>query len=377
MTTLNAPPTSTTPRDDARMLHKAFKGLGCDTSNIIKILAHRNSEQRDLLQQEYETTYSEPLSKRLSSELHGNLKKAVLLWLNDPPTRDATILRQALTAQSGRVIDFQAITEIICSRTPSQIRRFKEVYLSSYHSNIEHDIEKQTSGDHKKLLLAYVSIPRYEGPELDHGIVQQDAQQLYRSRERRIGNDENVFIKIFSERSSTHLAAVALAYKGLHGNTLEKAIKKETSGLFLSGLLAILRFATNPALYFAKILRKSMKGVGTDDSRLIRVIVTRTEIDMQYIKVAYFSQYGKPLTHAVRSDTSGHYKDFLLHLLGTHFFSSHVLMEEGFDGVAALMVVARGKDFMAVVWPGRDGDVGECSSDDGFARVEDDAQCHD
>lgn len=62
-----------------------------------------------------------------------------------------------------------------------------------------------------------------------------------------------------------------------------------------------------------------MKGIGTDDSRLIRVIVTRTEIDMQYIKAAYYSKYGRPLTHAVRSDTSGHYKHFLLHLLGSDY----------------------------------------------------------
>jgi len=62
-----------------------------------------------------------------------------------------------------------------------------------------------------------------------------------------------------------------------------------------------------------------MKGVGTQDRRLIRVIVTRTEIDMQHIKIAYYKKYGKPLTSAVRSDTSGHYKDFLLSLIGSDY----------------------------------------------------------
>ncbi|XP_061354290.1 annexin D5-like [Gastrolobium bilobum] len=317
MSTLTLPPVLQSPRDDAVKLHKAFKGLGCDTSKVINILAHRDSVQRGLIEQEYETAFSEQLSKRISSELHGNVKKALLLWLHDPATRDASIARQALTA--APVVDCQAITEIICSRTPSQLRRLKEVYLSTFHSPLEHDIENQTSGDYKKLLLAYLSTPRYEGPELDHGIVQQDAKQLYKSGEKRLGTDEKMFIKIFSERSCTHLAAVSSAYQTEFGNTLEKAVKKEISGNFLSGLLTILRCATNPAMYFAKILRKSMKGVGTDDSRLIRVIVTRTEIDMQHIKAAYYSRYGKPLTHAVRSDTSGHYKDFLLNLLGTDY----------------------------------------------------------
>ncbi|XP_004513248.1 annexin D5-like [Cicer arietinum] len=316
MSTLTVPPVLPSPREDAKKLHKAFKGLGCDTRRVIQILAHRNSEQRSLIQQEYETTYSEPLSKRISSELHGHLKKALKLWLHDPATRDAIIVRSALTAP---VVDNQAITEIICSRTPSQLRRMKELYLSTYHSPIEHDIENQTSGDHKKLLVAYVSTPRYEGHEMDPVIVEEDAKKLYKSGEKRIGTDEKTFIRIFSERSSPHLAAVSSAYYASFGNSLEKAIKNETSGSFMSGLLTILRCATNSSMYFAKLLRKAMKGIGTNDSRLIRIIVTRTEIDMQHIKAAYYSKYGKPLTHAVRSDTSGHYEDFLLHLLGTDY----------------------------------------------------------
>jgi len=76
----------------------------------------------------------------------------LLLWLHDPPSRDAKVARKALTKP---VVDNQAITEIICSRTPSQLRRLKEVYLSNYHSPLEHDIENQTSGDHKKVLPPY------------------------------------------------------------------------------------------------------------------------------------------------------------------------------------------------------------------------------
>lgn len=83
-----------------------------------------------------------------SNPING-FQKALKLWLHDPATRDAIIVRSALTAP---VVDNQAITEIICSRTPSQLRRMKELYLSTYHSPIEHDIENQTSGDHKKVL---------------------------------------------------------------------------------------------------------------------------------------------------------------------------------------------------------------------------------
>jgi annexin A7/11 len=61
-----------------------------------------------------------------------------------------------------------------------------------------------------------------------------------------------------------------------------------------------------------------MIGVGTDDSSLIRVITTRAEIDMHYIKgqSTISSMYNKTLEHMIAGDTSGNYKHFLLTLVG-------------------------------------------------------------
>lgn len=38
-----------------------------------------------------------------------------------------------------------------------------------------------------------------------------------------------------------------------------------------------------------------MKGLGTDDSRLIRLVVTRCEVDMGEIKNVFVRQYGESL----------------------------------------------------------------------------------
>uniref|UniRef100_A0A0E0M0V8 Annexin n=1 Tax=Oryza punctata TaxID=4537 RepID=A0A0E0M0V8_ORYPU len=316
MASLTLPPALTNPRQDAIDLHKAFKefwsrivagvldlqmlktwigraevrngtafkgssgGLGCDSTTVINILTHRDSMQRALIQQEYRTMYSEDLSRPM------------LLWILDPAGRDATVLREAL---SGDTIDLRAATEIICSRTPSQLQIMKQTYHAKFGTYLEHDIGQRTSGDHQKLLLAYVGIPRYEGPEVDPTIVTHDAKDLYKAGEKRLGTDEKTFIRIFTERSWAHLASVASAYHHMYDRSLEKVVKSETSGNFELALLTILRCAENPAKYFAKVLRKSMKGMGTDDSTLIRVVVTRTEIDMQYIKAEYYKKYKKSL----------------------------------------------------------------------------------
>ncbi|PIN05575.1 Annexin [Handroanthus impetiginosus] len=316
MATLSVPPVLTSPRDDAMQLYRAFKGFGCDTAAVVNILAHRDATQRSLIEQEYKTIYSEDLSKRLSSELSGDVKRAILLWMPDPPLRDATIVRKALT---GDVIDLKAATEVICSRTPSQIQHFKQIYHARFHAYLEHDIEYRATGDHKQLLLSYISAMRYEGPEVDRAMAEHDAKSLFKAGEKRLGTDEMTFIRIFSERSWAHLAVVSSAYHNMYGNSLTKAIKSETSGNFEFALLTILQCAENPGKYFAKVLHKAMKGMGTDDSTLTRVIVTRAEIDMQYIKAEYEKKYGKSLNDAVHSETSSHFRTFLLSLLGaTH-----------------------------------------------------------
>ncbi|KAM0961041.1 hypothetical protein ACFX2I_020367 [Malus domestica] len=315
MASVIVPPMPPSPRDDALHLYRAFKGFGCDTAAVINILAHRNGMQRAAIEKEYKATYSEDLNKRLSSELSGHLKKAVLMWMPDLAMRDANVVHHALEGD----VDLKGATEVICSRIPSQMRQFKQIYFSSFGVDLETDLAKKiSSGYHRKLLVAYVKVPRYEGPEYDQGIVKSDAEALYKAGEKKLGTDEKVFIQIFSERSRAHLVAICSAYQSMYGHSLEKAVKKETSGSFSHALLTILRCADHPGKYFARVLRKAMKGLGTDDPTLIRVIVTRAEFDMQYIKSEYRNKYGKSLHDAVHSDTSGNYRTFLLSLLGNN-----------------------------------------------------------
>lgn len=51
----------------------------------------------------------------------------------------------------------------------------------------------------------------------------------------------------------------------------------------------------NRSGYFAERLYKSMKGMGTDDRTLIRLVVSRCEVDMGDIKRAFEAKYGQTL----------------------------------------------------------------------------------
>ena len=88
------------------------------------------------------------------------------------------------------------------------------------------------------------------------------------------------------------------------GHSLEKAIKNEFSGDIEDGLIAILQCTTNKAEFFASRLHKSMAGIGTNDNQLIRLIVTRCEVDLNDIKVAFERLYGKSLRSWIKGKFS-------------------------------------------------------------------------
>jgi hypothetical protein len=68
--------------------------------------------------------------------------------------------------------------------------------------------------------------------------------------------------------------------------------------------------------FMLQLVRNAIKGVGTDDEALTRVIVTRAERDLNGIKELYYLRNSVSLDHAVAKETSGDYKAFLLALLG-------------------------------------------------------------
>ena len=88
------------------------------------------------------------------------------------------------------------------------------------------------------------------------------------------------------------------------------------SGDLEDGFKALVMSAKNRPQYFADRLHKAMAGFGTKDSTLIRVIVSRSEIDLQDVKDEYRTCYQKSLHDAVASETSGDYKKLLLGIVG-------------------------------------------------------------
>jgi annexin A7/11 len=197
------------------------------------------------------------------------------------------------------------LIEILGTRNNQEIQMIKDEFQRAYGKPLEKWITSETSGHFRKLLIAILQCSRSMNTVPNQAQCQSDAQALYQAGEGRWGTDEATFVRIFTQRSAAELDMISSCYQQLRGNTLHHAIDKEFSGDTKKLLHTILEGLQDPAAYFAKRIRESVQGIGTNDSRLVRVIVSRCEVDMPRIKQAYQRLYGRDLVSDVRSDTSG------------------------------------------------------------------------
>lgn len=101
----------------------------------------------------------------------------------------------------------------------------------------------------------------------------------FRAGEGRLGTDEKVFIEIFGRSSFAHLRRVFALYETIHKHhTMEKAIENEFSGHLKSGLHGIVVYVRNPGEFYADIAHRAMKGAGTNEHMLTRVIIGNRDV---------------------------------------------------------------------------------------------------
>ncbi|KAI7805996.1 annexin A11a isoform X1 [Triplophysa rosa] len=301
------------PLKEADVLRKAMKGFGTDEQAIINLLGSRSNKQRVPLLRSYKTAYGKDLIKDLKSELSGNFEKVVLAMLMTPVQLDAYELKEAI---KGAGTDEACLIEILSSRSNAEIREINQIYKTEYKKTLEDSIIGDTSGHFRRLLVALAQGNRDERETVDISVAKQDAQNLYQAGENKLGTDESQFNAILCARSKAHLRAVFNEYQHMCGRDIEKSIDREMSGDLESGMVAVVKCIKNTPAYFAERLYKAMRGAGTKDRTLIRIMVSRSEVDMLDIRQEYMKNYGKSLYTAISGDTSGDYKKTLLKLCG-------------------------------------------------------------
>ncbi|KAL5967627.1 Annexin A8 [Taenia solium] len=316
------------PTADAEHLKRAMRGLGTNERAIIDILGNRTSAERMAIRDAYPSISSKTLHDALTSELSGKFRRFALLLIQSP----WQVMAEALyDAMKGAGTKERVLNEIIAGCSKDDIPQLKKAFEEvSGGETLDDAIKGDTSGDYREALLLALAgqadepqamqlknlTPSTLSQVVNPGLAETDAKELYACGEGRPGTAESRFMRPIVNRSFLQLNATNEAYNRAYGHPLIDAIKKETSRDLEDFLITRVRYATDRASLFAELLHFAMRGAGTKDSTLQRVLALRADTDLGSIKEKYAELYGETLEAAIKGDTSGDYEALCLKLIG-------------------------------------------------------------
>ncbi|AWP14931.1 putative annexin A1-like [Scophthalmus maximus] len=300
---------------DAQVLKSAIETKGVDEDVIIAVLVRRNNEQRQKIKAVYEASTDRKLDSDLKSALRSDLEDVSLALLMTPAQFDAHLIRKA-TKRFGT--DEDVLVEVLASRTNQEIRELKKAFREEYEVELEDVIKDETSGDFTAALLAMLAAKKDEDHDVDAELAESDAKTLFEAGENSKGIDVSTFIEILTTRSGPQLTRTFQEYADVSDLTLPKALFLELKGDIEDCLVDIVKCAWSKPAFFAEKLHKAMEGRGTCEKTLIRILVSRSEIDLKKIVEEYRAMYDVSLQEHILHDTEGHYQKVLLGLCGPH-----------------------------------------------------------
>ncbi|XP_033738846.1 annexin A13-like [Pecten maximus] len=146
------------------------------------------------------------------------------------------------------------------------------------------------------------------GPEFNP----EHAAQAFHKAMKGFGTDEKAIIKLLAGHCNDQRQEIKKKFKVMFGANLEEELKGELSGHFLE----LCQYLLMPSRYFdAWCLHKAMKGIGTKEIRLIEILSTKSNSEIQTIKTEYKKLFGSELESDVVSETSGHLRHILVSLI--------------------------------------------------------------
>ena len=297
----------------AKKLRRALQ-RPTDMTTVINILTKYTLEERKYLEDVYNVHFDETLASALRRDSSHNLQvtlMALLQWENQ------YLASWARKAMKGLGTDEKTLIELFCGRKQTEVQDVVKAYQRLQGRSLEADLRSELSGDFRQLIIGLTQLCRSEDDLVGDNRARQLAEELHAAGEARRGKDAAVFVRIFCETGCALLRRVFELYPEVSakGNSIEKAIRSEFGGDMKTGLLTMVQCISDQPAYFAEKLYRAMRGLGTDDGALIRILVSRSEIDLENIKEKYQLKYGKSLAAAVADDTSGDYRKCLLAII--------------------------------------------------------------
>jgi len=221
------------------------------------------------------------------------------------PAEDARRLREAMR---GLGTNDSVLIDIIGHRTREERMLIVSEYSRTIGRDLLRDLESETSGNYRRCLLLLMK-PR---PDMLADLLHEAMAGA--------GTNDKVLIDILTQ-FPYELPAVRDAYQRRYGKSLDSAICSETSGNYEKFLCALLSTPRplptmcdpSRAMTDAETFYRAGEGrLGTDERTYITIMASNCREQLQLIDQNYRRSHPKGMEHAIKSETSGNFRDAML-----------------------------------------------------------------
>lgn len=296
----------------AEQLYKALQGKEEET--LINITVQNPLSIRLKIREKYKSLYGQDLIENLKSKLSGDFQDLMVGLYKSIYEFDA---EQCYKAIKGLGTDEDTLIEILATRPNWMIKKIKDVYKNTYKKDLEQDVIGDTSGTFQKLFVSILQCSRSDNKTPDIDKAKEMAIDLFRGdkEKNKIGLDEDKIVKYFGLLSPCELMHLAREFHREYGKSLINVVEGEFGGDLRKLIKTIFYANICPSEYFATRIKEAVKGLGTNEKILNRVVITRNEVDIDVIKEYYKILYSTNLVNDVKNDTSGNYQKLLVALI--------------------------------------------------------------
>ena len=297
-------------QEAAELLNSALESRNKDEA-VLNVIQNTNLDRRLQICNYYAETYGKSLYSELKSKLNGYFKNIAIHLFLHPITFVAKMLKKGLKGFSA---DETVVLEALTSHSQEELRQIEEAFKAETGKDLSKEIEKNFSGTLKKNLLNLLYTPRKVNHNPEKEKCEKLANLLVDVGEPNWAGDENIFKEVFVQSSPEELVLIGRYYLKKTGNNMLDVIDQKLSGKTKTLLREILFNNIIPQELYAEKVYLAIKGLGTDNNLLNRVLVSRTEIDMDDIKEIYKQKYNVTMREDISGDTSGVYEKLCLFL---------------------------------------------------------------
>ena len=212
--------------------------------------------------------------------------------------------------------DYETVLEILTSKTNEELKVIEKVYKLDTGNELRNDIMKEYKGIIGKNLILMFDTARSNNSKLRKNECERLAKLLIEKEPKLWVEDEKIFKDIFLMKSPEELVLIARYYFNITKNNLIETINDKLKDKNQLLLKEILFNNIMPHELFAEKINSAIRGIGTNDEKLIRILVSRCEIDMPLIREIYEYKYKVPMKEDIAGDTSGIYQKLCGFLAG-------------------------------------------------------------